>query len=670
MDVVILDRFCGTGNPEGWLYRAEQYFTFLGFDEEYWLLFLHSILTPPNKSYQVERTTGLGNFQTSIALHSPYETQTWKEDHVFDKLPEKYHIVDEPSVVTKDSVFAEMSYTTMSPNFHDPNASVHDEEHSALVGSKVSDTSICGNDRMQPEVTIQVLDESFHDIKFREVRSIAPRVSLLVLFDGPEIVRPNEHLEQDISTRYVGVNSIASDSPKWKTDLETFVDWYLADFFMEPVGNENLYLNILTSSMHSVKICPDTENGKSTRTFNGQNILSQFSLVPAADIFLITIPVIAIDLCVWDPRICLEFLALTDFTENIEELLLLGCTGKFFFNADSNSMSRVWDPDKHVVGGLFVVNHDILVANFDQPSVWRHEIRIDLDMEQVESDLKFVPLKDNREFFHYNSFRSLVYFVGSSTRIVHLDKWFSGQMLTDNVPRQNNMLWLGNYGLKEGKYVALTMFQNLVEVCHNVGEGLQFSLPLSCIVPMLSWSVSEYHANYEVVVELNHANDVIIAAFIMMSIPSILWSIGHLEKLQGFSHHSHVQLEVNYAATTNKTWCEALDFALEVNYAATINKTWYEAGDFAYNELAGARHQMHFMHLEVTVTTHRLPTLLLVRFLDLNLEDKVLIEDGSIVMNQPQPNRDTNKDNQFVNPNYIVPSIRNKQTNRSTTLLL
>ncbi|KAG5579758.1 hypothetical protein H5410_050385 [Solanum commersonii] len=164
------------------------------------------------------------------------------------------------------------------------------------------------------------------------------------------------------------------------------------------------------------------------------------------------------------------------------------------------------------------------------------------------------------------------------------------------------------------------MFQNLVEVCHNVGEGLQFGLPLSCILPMLCWSVSEYHANYEVVVELNHANDVIIATFIMMSIPSILWSMGHLEKLQGFSHHSHVQLEVNYVAIINKTWYEALDFSLEVNYVATINKTWYEdlnffhkelVGDFAHKELAGACHQMHFMHHEITVTTPRLPMLLL-----------------------------------------------------------
>ncbi|KAH0709632.1 hypothetical protein KY284_011059 [Solanum tuberosum] len=47
------------------------------------------------------------------------------------------------------------------------------------------------------------------------------------------------------------------------------------------------------------------------------------------------------------------------------------------------------------------------------------------------------------------------------------------------------------------------------------------------------------------------------------------------------------------------------------------------------------------MHLEVTITTPGLPTPLLVRFVDLNLEDKVLIEDKSIVMNQVKPNMDT-----------------------------
>lgn len=130
-------------------------------------------------------------------------------------------MVYERSVTTKDPVFDSMSYKTAIPDFHDPNTSVLDAVRSALVIAKVTDKSICGNDSLHPEVTIQLLHECSHNIK---VRSIAPRLSLLDPFDGLEVCRPNEHLEQDMSTRYVRVNSITSVSPKWKTDLETFVD--------------------------------------------------------------------------------------------------------------------------------------------------------------------------------------------------------------------------------------------------------------------------------------------------------------------------------------------------------------------------------------------------------------------------------------------------------------
>ncbi|KAH0706371.1 hypothetical protein KY285_010872 [Solanum tuberosum] len=153
----------GTDNTDGWLYRAERYFAFLGFAEEYWLPF-------------------------SFFYFDGEALTCWKEDYVFDKLPEKYHTVDawdltnggitslvtfdnivtpqnrrsktttalvhEPSVVTKDPVFAEISCTTASSNFDDRNASVHEEQQSVLVVAKVSDTSICGNDNLPPEVTI------------------------------------------------------------------------------------------------------------------------------------------------------------------------------------------------------------------------------------------------------------------------------------------------------------------------------------------------------------------------------------------------------------------------------------------------------------------------------------------------------------------------------------
>ncbi|KAH0635805.1 hypothetical protein KY289_035720 [Solanum tuberosum] len=352
-----------------------RFFDWMHFKEKFIQRFSHQ-----TQVYLVVQTTVPSNFQTSFAFKSAYETQNSKEDHVSDKLHEQYHTVDsceftnrgitgiktvddiitprngrsksttalvqKPSVVTKDTVFVEMSYTTVSPNLHDPNASVHDEECSAFVVTTASDTSIYRNANLQPEVTIQVLNESSHNIKFGEIRSIASQVSLLITFEAPEVIRPNEHLERDVSTRYVNVNSLANGSPIWKTDLESFKDLYLADLFMEHVGNEDpLFLNILISLMHSVKILPNTENGKSTWEFNGQHIMSQFLLVPAVNLFIVTIPMIAVDLCVWDPGIGFDFTVLTSYTVyNVKELLLLGCTDRLFLIVHSNSMNRVWDP--------------------------------------------------------------------------------------------------------------------------------------------------------------------------------------------------------------------------------------------------------------------------------------------------------------------------------------
>ncbi|KAH0635964.1 hypothetical protein KY285_035646 [Solanum tuberosum] len=144
-----------------------------------------------NKVYPVVRTTFPSNFETLFAFKSTYETQTSKEDQVFDKLPEKYHTIDscefsnrgitsvttlddivtplngksksievaalvhEPVVMTKDPVFDAMSYKTASPDFHDPNASVLDVVQSSLVIAKVTDKSICGNDSLHLEATIQ-----------------------------------------------------------------------------------------------------------------------------------------------------------------------------------------------------------------------------------------------------------------------------------------------------------------------------------------------------------------------------------------------------------------------------------------------------------------------------------------------------------------------------------
>ncbi|KAH0640321.1 hypothetical protein KY285_036907 [Solanum tuberosum] len=115
------------------------------------------------------------------------------------------------------------------------------------------------------------------------VYPITTWVSLLIPLVGREDMMSNEHLEQDMATRYVVTNSLGSGPSKWKTDLGTFTV---------------------------------AENGKSIGGFNDQHIL----------------------------RIGFGFMALTGYKENVEELLLLGCNDMFFLIVYSNSMSRVWDP--------------------------------------------------------------------------------------------------------------------------------------------------------------------------------------------------------------------------------------------------------------------------------------------------------------------------------------
>ncbi|KAH0648401.1 hypothetical protein KY285_033649 [Solanum tuberosum] len=495
MEVVVLDRFNGNTDPEDWISRAERYFNFLGFSEEHWLPLPSFYLDGEALEwfrwmFRNKQFFDWTHFKEKLALRFP--KRTYAKSPVVDaqisnilallqKIENKYSVTSKQVLVENAGISA-ATVLSREISLAEENSSCVDnvESHLELFGTSIVEHS---------SHVDNMFDEMSTGVFTKEIQETSSASSFVADLD--DIQSPRVFDECFPSCCPMIVAEVQPDTPNDMLDEESPGPKHNEAQLFDDCSPKDMSKSIAQSNRPLDELMLVVEHGKFTCEFSTHNILSQFSLVPDADIFLITVPVIAIDICVWDPGICLEFLALTDFTENIEELLLLGCTGKFFFKADSNSMSRVWDPGQTwcvhcylsngfcvmynyiaftcpsiayelVIDEFFDVNHDILVANFDQPSVWRHNIRIDLDMEQVESNLKFVPLKDNREFLHYNSFRSLVYFVGSSTRIVHLDKWFSGQMLTDNVPRQNNMLWLGNYGLKEGKYVALTMFQNLV----------------------------------------------------------------------------------------------------------------------------------------------------------------------------------------------------------------
>uniref|UniRef100_M1A149 Uncharacterized protein n=1 Tax=Solanum tuberosum TaxID=4113 RepID=M1A149_SOLTU len=361
MAVVVLDRFNGNTDPEDWISRAERYFNFLGFSEEHWLplpsLYLDALLQKIENKYSVtskqvlvedagistatvlsreislaeENSSCVDNvkshlelFGTSIVEHSSHV------DNMFDEMSTR--------VFTKDiqETFSPSSFVADLDDIQSPR--VFDECFPSCCPMIVAE--------VQPDTPFKMLDEQASDPKHSEVQLLdegSPKdMSKRYVILDEESPGPKHNEAQlfddcspkDMSKRYVTTTFLDHGSKKSKIEFETFDNIYLAEL-------EN---SIAQSNMSLDELMFIVEHGKFTCEFSTHNILSQFSLVPAADIFLITVPVIAIDICVGDPGICLEFLALTDFTENIEELLLLGCTGKFFFNADSNSMSRVWDP--------------------------------------------------------------------------------------------------------------------------------------------------------------------------------------------------------------------------------------------------------------------------------------------------------------------------------------
>ncbi|OIT22439.1 hypothetical protein A4A49_32192 [Nicotiana attenuata] len=92
---------------------------------------------------------------------------------------------------------------------------------------------------------------------------------------------------------------------------------------------------------------------------------------------------------------------------------------------------------------------------------------------------------------------------------------------------------------------------------------------------------------------------------------------------QDLSHHDLGQNEVYYAVTI---------------VVPGMSRAWYCALNSAQEEFAGACHPVNFTSIEVNITTASLPKPLISRILDPNLEDKVLMEEGSIVVNMDNSN--------------------------------
>lgn len=142
--------------------------------------------------------------------------------------------------------------------------------------------------------------------------------------------------------------------------------------------------------------------------------------------------------------------------------------------------------------------------------------------------------------------------------------------------------------------------------------------------------------------ELNRVNDIIIVISIKFSIPVLLWP-KELSQEPHFYYHSHVQREVQFANTMNSfhlteimiLWRFATEmFAGELSFSLllTASKIWHTRFISALVHIFFLSHTsclgIELIGLELVSNI----------ILDSNLEKKVLIQDGSIIINQAQPN--------------------------------
>ncbi|KAG5625220.1 hypothetical protein H5410_010438, partial [Solanum commersonii] len=391
MEVVVLDRFSGNTDPEDWTYRAEQYFTFLGFCEEQWL---------PLPSFYLD---ALRFWKRTDAKSFVVDTQITRILALLEKLEDKCSFIS-PQVLIEDAGIS--AATVVSREISSPlveensncvdNVKSHPElsgtfivEHSSHVDNlfdemptrvftkEVQETSSDLED-IQP---LKSLNEFFHSccpmvvaevqtetpIKMLDEESLGPERSKVQVFD--------ECSQRDMSKRYsTTATSLDLSSSKHKIAFETFGDKYLLKFSLEPETINDLYLdslflkiedNIPPRTMPSNEMMLVVERGISTNGFNAYNILCQFSFNPNVNSSFVFVHGTATNVCVWDPGISFNSMDPTSCTDttNVDLLQSLGYTYMFCFIVYANSPTQVWDPGQQSFGQWAVADEMVMMES-------------------------------------------------------------------------------------------------------------------------------------------------------------------------------------------------------------------------------------------------------------------------------------------------------------------
>ncbi|KAH0696243.1 hypothetical protein KY290_013598 [Solanum tuberosum] len=395
MEVVVLDRFSGNTDPEDWIYRAERYFTFLGFCEEQWL---------PLHSFYLDGEA-LEWFRWMFRNKQFFDWNHFKKKilALLQKLEDKCSFIS-PQLLVEDAGIS--AATVVSREISSPlaeensncvdNVESHPElfgtfivEHSSHVDNlfdkmptrvftkEVKETSSDLED-IQP---LKSLNEFFHSccpIVVAEVQTETPIKMLDEESPGPERSKVqvfDECSRRDMSKRYsTTATSLDLSSSKHKIAFETFGDKYLPKFSLEPETINDLYLdsyflkivdNIPPSTMPSNEMMFVVERGISTDGFNAHNILCQFSFNPNVNSSFVFVHGTATNVCVWDPGISFNSMDPTSCTDttNVDLLQSLGYTNMFCFIAYANSPTQVWDPGQQSFGQWAVADEMVMMES-------------------------------------------------------------------------------------------------------------------------------------------------------------------------------------------------------------------------------------------------------------------------------------------------------------------
>nr|XP_033510271.1 uncharacterized protein LOC117275031 [Nicotiana tomentosiformis] len=125
MTAVVLDRFNGISNPESWIFRAERYFTYLGFSEKDWLplpsFYLDGeALTWFKWLFRNKQIFNWAHFKEKFAQHFRQQNETYPVRHLVDSSQVSFNYINTIPIVSQsamESPFPALSLLSKSSTF-------------------------------------------------------------------------------------------------------------------------------------------------------------------------------------------------------------------------------------------------------------------------------------------------------------------------------------------------------------------------------------------------------------------------------------------------------------------------------------------------------------------------------------------------------------------------